>query len=423
MKSAFVFSFLIALPITLAAQYGREPYTPQSYTQNVMDDVDSVDEPLDTAELQPDEMTEVTTRLSEEPMMPATVSDSMYIARLARLHSVMDLPFNSVVRSFIKMYTEQKRDKAAEILAASEFYFPLIEPILDQYGLPLEMRYLAVIESALNPRAVSRAGATGMWQFMYSTGKMYGLRINSTIDDRRDPVAATHAAARHLRDLYNTYNSWALAMAAYNCGAGNVNKAIRRSGKSDFWGIYNFLPRETRGYVPAFIGAAYMMSYCKEHGLSAPKYDYSQLNDYDTVSVSQWMHFDQISAVVGISVATLRDLNPQYRRDIVPGNEQPCSLKLPTFFTNAYIDKAASIALYRAEEYNPKSMVAPAEFTAYVPSGRTKMAYRVRQGDTLSSIARSYRVSVQELKQWNALRSNRINAGQRLNIYVKARKV
>ncbi|MDR3187801.1 MAG: LysM peptidoglycan-binding domain-containing protein [Prevotellaceae bacterium] len=423
MMRFFVVSFwmLLFLPsLRVAAQaHGRAPHTVavDNMLSEIADDID-----LDTVAMQPDEMTTATEQIAGEPVLPAVVSDSVYIARLGRLHSVIDLPFNSIVRRYIQLYTEDKRDKAETILGLSEYYFPIFEQILDQYGIPLELRYLAVIESALNPRIVSRAGATGLWQFMYSTGRMYGLNVTSTVDDRCDPIKATNAAARHLRDLYNTFNDWTLAIAAYNCGVGSVNKAIRRSGRNDFWGIYNHLPRETRGYVPAFIGAAYMMNYTKEHGLRTPKYNFKKYFSYDTVHVTQWMHFDQISAVTGISVATLRDLNPQYRRNIVPGNERTCTLKLPVEYVNTYIDGESKIAQYHAEEYNPKTMAAPAKFTAYVPSGKARIVYRVKKGDVLGSIAAHYGVRVQDLRLWNALRSNYIREGQKLDVYVSPTK-
>ncbi|MGL5913016.1 MAG: transglycosylase SLT domain-containing protein [Bacteroidales bacterium] len=357
--------------------------------------------------------------LGAEPMLPPVVSDSIYILRLRRLHTVIDLPFNSIVRSYIKLYTDKKRVKSQEILGLSEYYFPLFEQILDKYGMPHEIKYLAVIESALNPVAVSRAKATGLWQFMYATGRMYGLNVTSTVDDRCDPIASTHAAAKHLRDLYNMYGDWALALAAYNCGAGNVNKAIRRSGgRRDFWGIYNYLPRETRGYVPAFIGATYMMNYAKEHNLKPAQYDFKKFFDYDTIRVNQWMHFDQIAAVVGISKHDLRVLNPQYRRNIIPGNERTQTLKLPSRYIDKYLQSEKDISLYRANDYNPKVMAAPAEFTAHVPTGKNKIAHRVKQGETLGVIASRYGVRVQDLKSWNGLRSNMIQIGQRLNIYI-----
>jgi len=413
----FLLTVLFALPTAAEPSRGRAPYT--SFTENEIlaaaeEDAVAMDED--------EEISEEEEAISDAPMLPPVTSDSLYIVRLKRLHSVMDLPFNSIVRAHIKVYTELKRDKAEEILGLSEYYFPIFEHIFDQYGMPLEFKYLAVIESALNPRAVSRAGATGLWQFMYATGRLYGLNVTSTVDERRDPIAATHAAARHLRDLYNMFNDWSLAMAAYNCGAGNVNKAIRRSGRNDFWGIYSYLPRETRGYVPAFIGAAYMMNYAKEHNLTPAKYDFRKYFSYDTVQVRQWMHFDQLSAVVGVSKSTLRDLNPQYRRDIIPGNERAYTLKLPVKYINAYIDNEKKIAHHRADDYNPKVMAAPAEFTAYVPSGKTKIMHTVRYGEVLGTIASRYGVRVQDLRQWNALRSNTIRVGQRLNVYVSPAK-
>jgi membrane-bound lytic murein transglycosylase D len=414
------FSFLPSLHAITRA-YGRAPHTAAVEDNTMIGDI-ADDFDADTTATQSDEMAAATELIADEPVLPAVTSDSMYIARLRRLHSVIDLPFNSIVRRYIQLYTEDKRDKAENILGLSEYYFPLFEQILDQYGIPLELRYLAVIESALNPRVVSRAGATGLWQFMYSTGRMYGLNVTSTVDDRCDPIKATHAAARHLRDLYNTFNDWTLAIAAYNCGAGNVNKAIRRSGRHDFWGIYHYLPRETRGYVPAFIGAAYMMNYSKEHGLRVPTYDFKRYFGYDTVHVNQWMHFDQIAAVTGVPVAALRDLNPQYRRNIVPGNERTCTLKLPAEYMNSYIDGEDSIAQYLANEYNPKTMAAPSGLTAYVPAGKAKIVHRVERGDVLGTIASRYGVRVQDLRRWNALRSSYIREGQKLSVYVNPSK-
>ncbi|MDR2813133.1 MAG: LysM peptidoglycan-binding domain-containing protein [Prevotellaceae bacterium] len=421
---ALPFLMILFLPSLRAITkvYERAPHTVAVDDSNIAGEVaGEVDEDT-VATVQSDEMAAATELIADEPMLPAVTSDSVYIARLKRLHSVIDLPFNSIVRRYIQLYTEDKRDKAENILGLSEYYFPIFEQILDQYGIPLELRYLAVIESALNPQIVSRVGATGLWQFMYSTGRLYGLNVTSTMDDRCDPIKATHAAAQHLRDLYNTFGDWTLAIAAYNCGTGNVKKAIRRSGQHDFWGIYHYLPRETRGYVPAFIGAAYMMSYSKEHGLKIPKYNFKKYFSYDTVHVRQWMHFDQIAAVTGISVVALRDLNPQYRRDIVPGNERTCTLKLPVEYVSSYIDGENIITQYCAEKYNPKTMVAPAGFTAYVPSGKTKIVHKVKKGDVLGSIAAHYGVYVQDLKQWNALRSNYIREGQKLNVYVNPSK-
>ncbi|MDR1225830.1 MAG: LysM peptidoglycan-binding domain-containing protein [Prevotellaceae bacterium] len=357
----------------------------------------------------------------DEPL-PATLSDSLYMARLKKMPSVINLPYNDRVRSYIILYTDKIRDKSQNILGLSEYYFPILESILDQYGLPLEFKYLPVIESALNPRAVSRVGATGLWQFMYGTAKIYGVTITSTVDDRRDPIASSHAAAKHLKDLYNIFDDWTLVIAAYNCGAGNVNKAIRRSGRKDFWGIYNYLPRETRGYVPAFIGVSYMMHYSKNHGLTPAKYSFKLLADFDTVQVNEWMHFDQIAELVGVPINTLRELNPQYRRDIIPGNEKSYTLKLPAKYLAAYLDNESKIAQYKASVYNPKTMAAPTAFTPYTPSGKTRITHHVRSGENIGGIANRYGVSAGSVRSWNGLRSNKIYAGQKLSIFLSPNK-
>jgi membrane-bound lytic murein transglycosylase D len=222
--------------------------------------------------------------------------------------------------------------------------------------------------------------------------------------------------------LYKIFGDWTLVIAAYNCGAGNVNKAMRRSGKTDFWGIYNFLPRETRGYVPAFIGASYMMHYSKEHGLTPAKYNFKLLTDFDTVHINEWMHFDQVSELVKVPVKTLRELNPQYRIDVIPGNEKSYTLKLPTKYINAYIDNESKIAQYKASVYNPKTMAAPTAYTPSIPSGKTRITHNVQSGENLGSIANRYGVSVSNLRNWNNLQSNRIYAGKKLSVYVSPSK-
>ena len=236
-------------------------------------------------------------------------SDSVYIDRLGRINSVITLPYNTIIRNHIHVYTGRKLDRFQVMLGLQDYYFPMIEDIFDSYGLPVELKYMAVIESALNPNAVSRVGATGLWQFMYSTGRMYGLTINSVVDERRDPVKATHAAARYLKDLYGIYNDWILVIAAYNCGPGNVNKAIRRSGnRKDYWEIYYRLPRETRGYIPAYVAATYAMNYYRDHNITPLQI--SMPLSVDTVMVSHDVHLEQIAAVLELPVGELRALNP-----------------------------------------------------------------------------------------------------------------
>ena len=274
--------------------------------------------------------------------------DSVYIERLERLPRVITLPYNNIVRDCIDLYAERRRDLVRYMLGMADFYFPIIEQILDEHGLPIELKYLAVVESALNPVALSRVGAAGLWQFMLPTGKSYGLEINSLIDERRDPVKATHAACRYFEDMYAIYKDWNLVLAAYNCGPGNVNKAIKRSGgKTDFWEIFPYLPRETRSYVPLFIAANYIMTYHCEHNLCALQTSLPLATD--TVVVNRSLHLEQVSDLLQVDMPTLRALNPQYKRDIVPGNVRPLVLKLPAERTYAFIDKEDTVYTHRAE--------------------------------------------------------------------------
>lgn len=342
-----------------------------------------------------------------------TFSDTVYTERLANLPCLVQMVYNQPVRSSIDRYATKLRHQVSYMLGMMQYYEPLIEQALDVHGVPNELKYLPVIESALNPVAVSRAGATGLWQFMYSTGKLYGLKQNSLVDDRRDPVKATWAAAKHLRDLYGRFGDWSLAIAAYNCGTGNVNKAIYRSGgKTSFWDIYYYLPRETRGYVPAFIAATYIMTYHAEHGICPmePKLPLQT----DTIMVNRLLHFDQIAAVCDISLDTLRGLNPQYREDIIPGKFQPNSLRLPEDKIRTFILSGDSIYNYNREKYFSEEKVKEVKNKA---TNSGFIYHKIRSGETLSTIARRYRVSVTELKNWNGLRTSRIVAGKRLKIY------
>ena len=258
--------------------------------------------------------------LADTSLIPS-FADSVFISRFAELNSMIDLSFNSNVKSYLNVYTKKKRDKVEIMLGLTDYYFPIFEEVLAYYDLPQELKYLPVIESALNPRAVSRAGATGLWQFMYSTGKMYGLEIGSYIDERRDPIKSSHAAARFLKDLYKTFGDWTLVIAAYNCGPGNVNKAIRRSGgKRNYWDIYYRLPRETRGYVPAFIAASYTMNYYEEHNLQPKNIEIPTVTD--TICVKEKLHLGQVSEVLNIPIQQLRDMNPHFKKDIIPENKK-----------------------------------------------------------------------------------------------------
>jgi membrane-bound lytic murein transglycosylase D len=365
--------------------------------------------------------------LAEYDSVPVQMDfpDSFYISRLKKIPSVVELTYNDIVKKYIQVYTVKNRDRLEIMLGLKEYYFPIFEEIFDTYDMPLELKYLSVIESALNPRAVSRCGATGMWQFMYGTGRMYKLVINSFVDERRDPVAETHAAAKFLKDLYNIYNDWVLVIAAYNCGPGNVNKAIRRSGgKTNYWDIYYFLPRETRGYVPAYIAATYAMHYYKDHNLTPRYIDVPQYSD--TIMVNENIHLQQIADVLNTPIQQLRDLNPQYRRDIIPGAYSSSSLRLPAQMTTRFIDNADSIVAYRRNQFfsGDFKTISPTSFKSikYVhtpPSGNLqKLYYTVKSGDNLGAISEQYKVRVADLKYWNNIFRNMIRVGQKLVIYV-----
>ena len=352
------------------------------------------------------------------------ISDEVYISRLKALPCIIDLPYNHLVRNQIIYYTQRIPEKTEMILGLSDFYFPLIEEILDQYDMPLELLAMAVIESALIPRAVSRARAKGMWQFMYGTAKLYSLTMNSYVDERFDPIASTHAAARHMKDLYNIFGDWSLAIAAYNCGAGNVNKAIRRSGgKRNFWDIYPYLPRETRGYVPAFVAANYVLAYYKEHDLT-PKKIYMP-SHVDTFMVNKMLHFEQVSAVVGIPIDELRNYNPQYMHDIIPGAERPYVLRVPYEYTTLFAEKEKEIYTYKDSIYFNSNIIKQVASRGYQPQGidgRNKIIHRVREGETLGGLAVKYRVYANDIRYWNGIRGNLIRTGQKLVIYTKVKQ-
>ncbi len=341
-----------------------------------------------------------------------TTPDSLYQQRLRDLASPIQLPYNSIVKSYINRYTDPRYGTIGRILGMSKYYFPLIEDELLKENLPVELRALPIIESALSATAVSRAGAVGLWQFMPSTGKSYGLEVNSLVDERRDPVRATQAACRYLKDLYGIYNDWTLAIAAYNCGPGNVNKAIARSGGKTFWEIYDYLPRETRGYVPAFIGATYAYTYHRQHGLELTESPIPL--SVDTVRIDRLLHFGQIASTIDLDVETLRMLNPQYKLDIVPATTKTYTLVLPQRHVAQYI--AHEQEIYAKDSAYLKEYIDPANLDKK-RTERSGTTYRVKKGDTLGAIARRYHVTTAQLMRWNGIRNPKaLRIGQTLRI-------
>ena len=357
----------------------------------------------------------------------SNVSDAEMMRRLSAMNSFINLPYNDVVKNYIILYSERMTSRMGRVLGLSTYYFPIFEDILLRYDLPQELKYMAIIESMLNPVATSSAGARGIWQFMYQTGTSYGLEINSFVDERLDVEKAVEAAARYLRDAYKTFGDWALAISSYNCGAGNVSKAIRRAdGKRDFWSIYPYLPKETRGYVPAFVGAMYAMTYYREYGIVPQKMGMPAQTD--TFMIRHNLHFDQIEAVVGVPKEDLQNLNPQYINDIIPGNNHPYVLKLPYTWTAGFLEanrdslyayKADSLLTGRVLQEQGSGSKSGGKSTGK-SGGSTqqqRIAYKVKSGDYLGKIASKYGVTINQLKSWNNLKSNSIQIGQTLYIY------
>ena len=344
--------------------------------------------------------------------------DSIYKQRLQALPFVIEVPYNEVVRRYILRYVKHSPRQLAALQRKAEYYFPIFEDILTKHDLPYELCYMPVIESALNPQARSHMGATGLWQFMPATGKKYGLEINSLVDERMDPIQSTEAACLFLKNLYAIFQDWNLVIAAYNCGPGNVNKAIHRAGgKRDFWSIYPYLPSETRGYLPIFIAASYAMNYAEAHGI-CPATPLTTMAS-DTIVTTQRQHLKQIADNIDIPLAELRRLNPQYPRDIIPGGKA-YAICLPIEKAGLYIDKQDTILAYQAKEliHNRRDEIELLHRTSvnggYSINGVTY--YKIKEGDTLGGIAKKFRVSVKQLKAWNGLKSDMIRAGKTLKI-------
>lgn len=374
-----------------------------------------------------------------------------YIERLSRIPSVMELSYNDVVQKFIDRYSGRLRYSVSYMLGAANFYLPIFEEALEAYQLPLELKYLPIIESALNPKAVSRAGAAGLWQFMIGTGKQYGLEVNSLVDERRDPVKSSYAAARYLKALYKIFGDWNLVIAAYNCGPENINKAIHRANpgnsqtseapNKDYWHIYPYLPAETRGYVPAFIAANYIMTYYCDHNICPMTTRLPEQTD--TVVVNRNVHLEQIASVLDINLDMLRSLNPEFRRDIVPGQTKSYAIRMPLADTGRFIDNADSIYAYHADELFNKRM--EVSINDDVPTytrrtgkvsrkngrysrksrasrrGRSRSArggaqVTIRRGQTLSEIARRNGTTVAKLRKLNRIKGNNIQAGKKIKV-------
>ena len=360
-------------------------------------------------------------------------SDSIYVDRLSRIPTIMEMPYNNIVRKFIDQYTGRLRHSVSYMLGATNFYIPIFEEALALYNLPLELKYLPVIESALDPTAVSRKGATGLWQFMLSTAKRYDLKINSLVDERRDPIKASFAAAQYLNDLSKVYGDWNLVIAAYNCGPTSLNKAIHRAGGSkDYWTIYPYLPKETRGYVPAFIATNYVMNYYCEHNICPMR---ARLIDgNDTVVVNKDLHLEQVASVCGVEMEKIKAFNPQYKTSLVPGNSYDCILRLPSEAALKFIDLGDSVYSYRSSELFTKRKTVEIDEAELEKqqnsarrsysssrrrssrSSRRSKSVTIKNGQTLSEIAEKYGTSVSKLRRLNGIKGSSIRAGKKIRV-------
>ena len=405
MKNLFVAIALLCGTICAQAQTTKEELS--EFPETMLSDMDSLY--YDWQSKNFINLDENCRMLPEGPV----VSDSVYIDRLSRIPSIIEMPYNDVVKKYIEAYTGRLRNKVSFMLAAANFYMPMFEEALEAYDLPMELKYLPIIESALNPKAISRQRATGLWQFMLRTSQSYGLETNSLVEERFDPQKSTWAAVRYLKDLFEIYKDWNLVLAAYNCGPGNVNKAIRRAGGStDYWELYPYLPKETRGYVPGFIAVNYVMTYYCEHGICPMDSQLPAVSD--TIHINKDLHLQQVAGVCNIDIEQLRSLNPQYKKDFIPGKSKVYALRLPNNMATTFIEREDSIYAYEAQKYlNKRTTVAVSD-----GSTNTKGAkyHKIKSGETLGGIAARYGVSVKQIRNLNGISGNNIRAGKTIRV-------
>jgi membrane-bound lytic murein transglycosylase D len=359
-----------------------------------------------------------TQEVNFQPYEVPSYSEEVYSQRIAKIQSPMALVYNQQVREYIDMYALRKRGLTERVMGLAQLYFPLFEQTLDQNDLPLEFKYLSIVESALNPTAKSRVGATGLWQFMLQTGKLYNLKVNSFVDERRDPVKSTQAACDYFKNMYAIYHDWLLVIASYNCGAGNVNKAIARSGgKTNFWEISRYLPSETRGYVPAFIAVTYLMNYATEHNLTAVPPVIS-FYEADTVMVDQQVSLTDVAEVTGVPLDLLTYLNPVYKRGVIPESDELQVLRLPTNKINTYL---ANVDKLFSPESQPDFSSPDESISDYITK-QVKKYHVVKRGEHLYSIADKYNCSINDIKRWNKFKGTKVYKGQRLLVYVSVKE-
>lgn len=432
----YITSLIIAMYASVNTAYGQVAYVEENERKVVAKDENGEDEQIEMPEAMLQNidslLNQYHAKMYLQPDADCNMQDinpyfepEVYKQRLSRLPTIMELPYNDIVQKFIDKYTTQLRGSVSMMLGASNFYMPVFEEALEMYNVPLELKYLPVIESALNPTAVSRVGATGIWQFMINTGKQYGLNVNSLVDERRDPFKASYAAAHYLRDLYQIFGDWTLVIAAYNAGPENINKAIKRAGGTkDYWKIYPYLPKETRGYVPGFIAANYIMNYYCEHNICPMVTTLPAKTD--TIMVNRDVHLQQVAEVLKLDIEQLKAINPQYRQNIVNGSTEPSPIRLPLTHIALFIENEDSIYAYDTDKLltkrtevtvDPSTLTASSKSSKYKKkSKRRSRTVTIRKGDTLSEIARRNGTTVAKLKRLNRISGNNIRAGKKLRV-------